>query len=61
MDHPSVFQLAHPVQYSNHIQPVCLPSVDNETITPPNAAWATGWGTTSGAHSHTCMHAIVIQ
>jgi transmembrane serine protease 2 len=46
----ALIELQDPVTFSNHIQPVCLPSSDTVAV-EPNLAWATGWGTTSSGGS----------
>lgn len=43
----SLIELASPLTYSDHVQPICLPTDDSQAILPPNQAWVTGWGTTS--------------
>uniref|UniRef100_A0A7E4W8G7 Peptidase S1 domain-containing protein n=1 Tax=Panagrellus redivivus TaxID=6233 RepID=A0A7E4W8G7_PANRE len=40
----SLIELATPIQFDDHTQPVCLPSADKGVDVPTNRAWATGWG-----------------
>lgn len=39
-----MFQLISPLNYTNHIQPVCLTTDDSNLVVEPNSAWTTGWG-----------------
>ncbi|GMT27250.1 hypothetical protein PFISCL1PPCAC_18547, partial [Pristionchus fissidentatus] len=43
----ALIELATPLTYGDHVQPICLPSNDDTEISYPNMLWATGWGTTS--------------
>uniref|UniRef100_A0A914V6H3 limulus clotting factor C n=2 Tax=Plectus sambesii TaxID=2011161 RepID=A0A914V6H3_9BILA len=43
----ALIELKTQVAYTNHIQPVCLPSKDSTVVVEPNSAWVTGWGTTT--------------
>jgi len=43
----ALIELKSPITFSNHIQPVCLPTADDTVAVEPNSAWVTGWGTTS--------------
>uniref|UniRef100_A0A914C0U9 Peptidase S1 domain-containing protein n=1 Tax=Acrobeloides nanus TaxID=290746 RepID=A0A914C0U9_9BILA len=40
----ALIELETPIIYSQHVQPICLPSVDFNQIRPSNTAWAIGWG-----------------
>ena len=52
-DHPiyaydiALIQLATPLNFTDHIQPVCIPANDSDVVVAGNKAWMTGWGTTS--------------
>jgi len=41
----SLLKLATPVNYTNHISPVCIPANDSGIYMPTHEAWVTGWGT----------------
>jgi len=43
----ALIELATPITYSDHIQPVCLAASDANVAEQPNSGWTTGWGTTS--------------
>jgi len=43
----AVVELTTSLQYTNQVQPVCLPSADSTQTSPPSSAWVTGWGTTT--------------
>ncbi|GMT27251.1 hypothetical protein PFISCL1PPCAC_18548, partial [Pristionchus fissidentatus] len=42
----ALLELATPLTYGDHVQPVCLPSSDDTETRYPNKLWATGWGST---------------
>jgi len=42
----AVIELAAPLTFTDHVQPVCLPSSDADVNMEPNKVWVTGWGTT---------------
>ncbi|CAH2330716.1 serine protease 27-like, partial [Pelobates cultripes] len=39
----AVVELKHPVNFTNYIQPICVPS-SNETFPGGKMCWVTGWG-----------------
>ncbi|CEF65306.1 Peptidase S1 domain and Peptidase S1A, chymotrypsin-type family and Trypsin-like cysteine/serine peptidase domain-containing protein [Strongyloides ratti] len=43
----ALIELIDEITFSDHIQPVCLPTKDENVVVEPNSAWVTGWGTTS--------------
>uniref|UniRef100_A0A0N4ZXY5 limulus clotting factor C n=1 Tax=Parastrongyloides trichosuri TaxID=131310 RepID=A0A0N4ZXY5_PARTI len=43
----ALIELVDNITFTEHVQPVCLPLIDNGIVEEPNSAWATGWGTTS--------------
>jgi len=46
----ALLELATPLEYTNHIQPVCLPNSDS-ILKPATMVTVTGWGTTSSGGS----------
>lgn len=46
-----LLQLAEPIEFTDHIQPVCIPSSDGEYLNPGKDVIVTGWGDTKeGGH-----------
>jgi len=41
----SLLKLKNPVNFTDHISPVCLPLDDSHVINSNDMAWVTGWGT----------------
>ncbi|GMS99847.1 hypothetical protein PENTCL1PPCAC_22022 [Pristionchus entomophagus] len=42
----ALIELATPITFGDHVQPVCLPLTDDVALTYPGDLWVTGWGTT---------------
>ena len=40
----AMVKLAGPVQFTDHISPICLPHSDAGVINSEHLAWVTGWG-----------------
>ncbi|CAI4227782.1 unnamed protein product [Auanema sp. JU1783] len=47
----SLWKLAKPVEFTNHIQPVCIPKKQDKMVKVGRTAYATGWGVTSDGGS----------
>jgi secreted trypsin-like serine protease len=66
-DHPNyaydiaLLQLATPLNFTDHIRPICVPSNDSDVVLEGNSAWMTGWGdTTEGGFLPPRLHQVNI-
>ncbi|CDQ77863.1 unnamed protein product, partial [Oncorhynchus mykiss] len=57
----ALLKLTHYVDYSNSIQPVCLPAYD-KTVSPGTKCWTSGFGTTEGtARGSTSLMEVTVD
>ncbi|XP_035638397.2 transmembrane protease serine 13-like, partial [Oncorhynchus keta] len=57
----ALLKLTHYVDYSNSIQPVCLPAYD-KTVSPGTKCWTSGFGTTDGtARGSTSLMEVTVD
>jgi secreted trypsin-like serine protease len=57
----ALLKIDPPINFTDHIQPVCLPSSDTDVVKEGNSAWMTGWGATrEGGSIPTKLHQVQI-